>query len=48
VSLNGKNVDGKKKLSGKDVFTIIDRSFRFELPEMSPKKTPVKSPKVNL
>lgn len=48
VSLNGKILEGKSKLVNKDVFTIIDRSFRFELPDhlrnSSPKKTPIKSP----
>ena len=44
--LNGTAVTGLKAVSHLDVFTISDRSFRFEFP--TPKKTtPKKSPKVS-
>ena len=42
--LNGEALAKIRKIRHLDVFTIIDRSFRFEYPS-TPKKTPTKSPK---
>ncbi|CAG2185426.1 MKI67 [Mytilus edulis] len=46
ITVNSKYIDTTLKLHHGDVFTIIDRSFRFEIPNMTG-KSPIRSPLKN-